>query len=193
MVFAFNNQQTDLDPLVQQLVRKVLLLRRVTAKYPALATTAKAALCAYEQQGKRGTTATLTADQHNQAQTGPIGHLLTSLHQTGLQMDTDFNITHDPQALHNNITKHGHTKINILNIPWQHLAGQIEKMAQDSRFSNEAKQRKHLQPTTSIDQATYQASLRLQPTQPPSHPSATRHRCWLDGQTVTAHWPESTQ
>ena len=102
MVFAFNNQKADMDPQVQQLVRKVLLLRRVTSKYPPLATIAKAAICAHTQQGKEGTTASLTIDQPNQPQIGPIGHLLTSLYQVGIRLDSDFNLTHHPHSHHNN-------------------------------------------------------------------------------------------
>ena len=80
MVFTYNNKKTDLDPQVQQLVRKVLLLRRIIAKYPKHLTTAKAAICAYTQQGKAGSTTTLTYDQPNQPHMGPIGHILSSLH-----------------------------------------------------------------------------------------------------------------
>ena len=96
MVFAYNNNKADLDPNIQQIVRKVTLLRRITAKYPRLTTTAKAAICAHTQQGKAGTTTTLTTDQPNQLQMGPIGHLLTSLHHIGIQLDDDFNLTYNP-------------------------------------------------------------------------------------------------
>ena len=162
MVFAFNNKKVDPDPQIQQLVRKVLLLRRVTAKYPALTTTARAALCAYTQQGKEGTTATFTSDQANQAQTGPIGHLLTSMHKIGIRLDSDFNLTHHPLTQHNHPTKHNHNILNIMDIPWQHLAGQIEHLTQEARFDNEVKHRKFLQATTTIDHATFKAALRLQ-------------------------------
>ena len=166
MVFAFNNQKADIDPQVQQLVRKVVLLRRVTAKYPTLLTTAKAAICAYEQQGKGGTTTTYTMDQPNQPHTGPIGHLLSALHSIGIRLDANFNLTHNPYNQHNTKPQHKQTITNIMHIPWQHLPGQIEHLAQEHRFSNEAKVRSRLQPATTIDQTTYKASLRLQP---PSH------------------------
>ena len=102
MVFTYNNQKADLDPNIQQVVRKVTLLRRITATYPKLTTTAKAAICAYTQQGNAGTT--LTADQPNQLQLGPIGHLLTSLHHIGIQLDYDFNLTYHPLAHTNDKT-----------------------------------------------------------------------------------------
>ena len=101
MVFMFSNRTADLDPQVRQVVRKVQLLRRVTAKYPALATTAKAALCVYTQQGKAGTTTTFTADQPNQPHIGPVGNLLSALHKIGIRLDYDFNLTHHPHT-----TKH---------------------------------------------------------------------------------------
>ena len=108
MVFSYNNQKADLDPNIQQVVRKVALLRRITAKYPKLTTIAKAAICAFTQQGKAGTTTTLTTDQPNQLHPGPIGHLLTSLHHIGIQMDYDFNLTYQPCNQTNNKTTQTH-------------------------------------------------------------------------------------
>ena len=166
MVFTLNSQRIDLDPCIQQVVRKVLLLRRVTAKYPKLTTTAKAALCAYTQQGKAGTTITLTADQTNQPHMGPIGHILTALHHIGIHIDPDFNLTYDQHTQTSTSSKHKHTIINIINIPWQHLASQIEHLAKEARFTNEVSKRQHLQPATGIDYPTLKASLRLQP---PNH------------------------
>ena len=104
MVFMYNSRTADIDPQIRQVVRKVQLLRRVTAKYPKLATTAKAALCVYTRQGKAGTTATYTADQPNQPHIGPVGHLLSALHKIGIRLDYDFNLTHHPHT-----TKHTHT------------------------------------------------------------------------------------
>ena len=78
-------------------------------------------------------------------------------------MDYDFNLTHQPCNQTNNKNQHKHTILNIINIPWQHLNGQIEHLAQEARFSTEAKNRSHLLPATGMDQATLKAALRLQP------------------------------
>ena len=43
----------DLDPKVIQLIRKVMLLKRIMAKYPAIVIKARSVLCAYTIQGNK--------------------------------------------------------------------------------------------------------------------------------------------
>ena len=52
MVFETCGHHVDLGPAVQQFARKVLLLRRIMARYPDYQAKAKAAICAYSQQGR---------------------------------------------------------------------------------------------------------------------------------------------
>ena len=149
MVYETCSEGSDLDPMVQQLVRKVMLLKRIMSKYPKVEIKVKSAICAYTIEGKKGTlkpaaASALDAIPH----CGPIGHLLTQLDKVGATIDDNYTI-------HQNLE----VDISITATPWQEIKPQIEALGQRARLRQARDQRALLENITEIDAPTLRATI----------------------------------
>ena len=149
MVFEACSAGGDLDPMVQQLVRKVMLMKRIMAKYPQTKIKVKSAICAYtiaENQGTMWARANRSID--TKPALGPVGHLLVQLGGAGAALDDNYTI-----HMANEVG------IAINATPWQEIKTQIEALSKRARLRLASEHRAYLGKVTEIDTQTLHAAM----------------------------------
>ena len=170
MVYETCSGGTDLDPQVQQLVRKVALLKRMMAKFPSICIKVKSAIYVYKREGKKGAGITFGCALDAQPHLGPIGHLLTQLDQVGANLTSDFDIIQEQE-----------TDINVVATPWQTIKKQVEYLARRSRTRQASADRTYLGGIQELDHAALRDAM-------VSRPNEDKHvlQYILTGSTWTA-------
>ena len=130
----------DLDPKVNQLVRKILLLRCVIAKYPRDLTKVRSSLVVYEKQGQKGTGLSLGSAMDCQAPIGPVGHLLRALADHHAYLNSDLMVMQEQEQV-----------IDIQHAPWQTLRPLFEAIAARTRLQEAVRRRHYLAGLTDLD------------------------------------------
>ena len=143
----------EVDPRAHMLTRKISLLVRILAKYPACKTKAQALLCAYQTQHMQGTSTwdpTTTQQTYHQHH-GPISQILADLHSMHAHITTDFTIQ-----------QHNEAPFPILQTPWQNIKPLTTAIAQRARYNQHHTQRNHTQHTPQLDHQALHRALRKQ-------------------------------
>ena len=131
LVFEANDIGKDVDPMVQTLVRKVALIRRIIDKFPEMKQVYVNNISSYQKFYQRGIN---NPKRHEVANTrdnemGPIGLLADELYSCGAMLNENLEITQDNEM-----------PINIELMPWQELKRQVEGIAKRQRIKETIKE-----------------------------------------------------
>ena len=168
IVFEVGSYGKDLDPEVQQLVRKVTLLRRVVAKHPKQVVKVKLIMEMYIRVNKKGMQTDQEATELDGRCMGPVGLLRQELHKIGATLDGKFCIRQE-----------GETIIDMMSTPWQPIKDFIENAAKRSRMQKSINSRPFMGSSHKFDSVAFD--------------QATKHRTDKDMNvirysTTGAHW-----
>ena len=150
LAYTISSYGNDLDPLIEELTRRVTMLRRMFAKHPETIPRVTAIIQLYQQRDHPGTLTTsgelrstdpAPPPGHPQRRNwkvglkpqGPVGLLLGSLHCIGAGID-------DKGIIHQKLE----TNIDIQQIPWQHLKATVRSRGVLVRNTFAATHRKQL-------------------------------------------------
>ena len=156
LTFELCAHDGEVDPASHLLNRKLVLLYRITHKYPSTVTKVAAIISAYQLKHHRGTTTWLGLpgeDTHSH-NFGPISHLLVALHAAGA-------------TISNTLTIHQANEIEqpLRHLPWQLVRRLGLQMAQRARYNTAYPTRSHTSTTPHLDHQVLQAALRALPPQ----------------------------
>ena len=165
LTFATANLGKDLDPMVEMVIRRGKMLRRMAIKHPEVQCLLAEIWHWYQQDGHPGTlvgTADLAAKtpipifgksgrakwKPKSLPRGPVGLLLVSLHQVGASLDASMVVHH-----------HNEPCLSILDVPWQHLGPLLSDMCTRARYSSTTAARTVLKGALELDSELYNQAI----------------------------------
>ena len=166
LVFWMCSRGSDLDPVVEILVRRVILIRRMKCKWPRVEQSIQRIHVAYAKIGLQGTDATIQgislllpspppADDNGTSwkpavpPRGPIGHLINCIFRMGAAIASNMDIV-----------RHKEEMFSIHSIPWQHVRMLTRDLGIRARTRAASKARTYLANCTEVDFDIYKESIR---------------------------------
>ena len=165
----------DLDPEVQQVMRRVLLIRRMAAKHEGVSDKVKEALMkSIAGGGEEGDDEEHGKDEEEGFQgKGPRHWMRVELGRYGITFDENANMVQD-----------GEMVIPFFDIPWQQLKSEVELRLKNGRVAKAAEKIKAYEGMTELDSEVLQRIMKGRTKQKKESYHAPNLGCKMDRRKV---------